>query len=43
MMLMLQWKFSILESDIRVICIHIFLILQLLFINVATDRPMKKF
>lgn len=41
---------SIFESDVRIICIHTFLMLQelilmlqLLFINVATDRPMKKF
>jgi len=38
---------SILEADVRIICIHIFsnvasinfLILQLLFINICYDRP----
>ena len=36
MALMLRWEFSILESDVRVICIHIFLMLQVLISDVAT-------
>lgn len=47
-MLMLQCDFSILESDIGVICIHTFITLQVLimleplFINIEMGRPMKK-
>ena len=36
MMLMLRWEFSIRKSDIRVICIYIFLMLQTLIFYAAT-------
>ena len=36
MMLILQWKFSILDPNIRIIRIHIFLILVVLIYDIAT-------
>ena len=45
MMLMLQWEFSILKSDIEsfiyIFLILPFLMLQLLFINSIVDHPLK--
>lgn len=36
-------RIFIVELDARIICIYIFLKLQPLIFNVATDRPIKKF
>ena len=36
MMLILQWKFSILDPNIRIIRIHIFLILVVLIYDITT-------
>ena len=36
MMLILRWEFSILEPNVRVFCIHIVLLLQMISSDIAT-------